>query len=206
MSHNNDNSGMLYTGGIVVFIIVVGILIKILKTIVIELSELFTAIAKMASAFISMAWQITQVIGLLSLGVLAIYAAWVFSKKYYQLVKDATDVKEQIDNKFSDLQSELRDSYKTLKRDAVREIFQMRKELDAALKRSEVVPGDQAKSESASGVDVTTSVAVTTSADQVNAASANEQTAGTASQAANNEINHATTQIQDAPKDISNPF
>ena len=102
MSQNNDSSGMLYAGGIVVFIIVVGVLIKILKAIVIELSALCTAIAKMASAFISMAWQITQVVGLLSLGVLAIYAAWVFSKKYYQLVKDATDVKEQIENRFSD--------------------------------------------------------------------------------------------------------
>lgn len=46
MSHNDDNSGILYAGGIVVFIIVVGFLIKILKTIVIELSALFTAIAK----------------------------------------------------------------------------------------------------------------------------------------------------------------
>ena len=206
MSHNDDNSGTLFIGGILVIIIVVGFLIKILKTIMIELSALFAAIAKMASAFILMAWQIAQVVGLLALGVAAIYAAWIFTKKYYQLVKDATDVKEQIENRFSDLQSELRDSYKSLKRDAVREIIQMRKELDEALKRSEVVPSDQAKSESASGADGAANEAATTSTDQVDASSANEQTAGTDSQIANGEINQTTTQIQDAPKDISNPF
>ena len=206
MSHNDDNSGTLFIGGILVIIIVVGFLIKILKTIMIELSALFAAIAKMASAFILMAWQIAQVVGLLALGVAAIYAAWIFTKKYYQLVKDATDVKEQIENRFSDLQSELRDSYKSLKRDAVREIIQMRKELDEALKRSEVVPSDQAKSESASGADGAANEAATTSTDQVDASSANEQTAGTDSQMANGEINQTTTQIQDAPKDISNPF
>lgn len=206
MSHNNDNSGMLNAGGIVVFIIVIGFLIKILKTIAIELSVLFTSIAKMASAFISMAWQIAQVVGLLSLGVLAIYAAWVFSKKYYQLVKDATEIKEQIENRFSDLQTELRDSYKILKRDAVREIIQMRKELDEALRRSEVVPVDQAKLESASGADGAAKEAATKSTNQVDASSTDEQTAGTKQQSTNGEINQTTTQIQDAPKDISNPF
>ncbi len=37
MSHNDDNSGMLYFGGIVVVVLIVGFLIKILKSIMIEL-------------------------------------------------------------------------------------------------------------------------------------------------------------------------
>ena len=73
MSQNNDNGELLFIGGIVTVVLVIGFLIKILKTIMIELSALFLAIGKMAAAFISMAWQITQVLGLLSLGILAIY-------------------------------------------------------------------------------------------------------------------------------------
>lgn len=176
MSHNNDNSGMLYLGGIAVIVIMVGFLIKILKEIMIELSLLFAAIGKMASSFMAMAWQVALVLGLLSLGVLAIYAAWIFSKKYYQLVKDATEVKKQIENRFLELHTEFEDSFKRLHQNAAREIKQMRKELDEALKRSEVAP------------EAPTAVATT------NPQSTNEPKVQIA------------PQLQDAPKDISNPF
>tara|TARA_B110001454_G_scaffold219198_1_gene251693 strand:- start:276587 stop:277156 length:570 start_codon:yes stop_codon:yes gene_type:complete len=189
MSHNNDNSGMLYIGGIAVIIIIIGFLIKILKSIMIELSQLFTAIGKMAEAFISMAWQIAQIMGLLALGVAAIYAAWIFSKKYYKLVKDATEVKAQIENRFSNLQSEFEDAFNLLKRNAIREISQMRKELDDALKRSEVVPEIPS---------ISTESPTTSDSNQLAASIANQS---------NDEQTHQlTTQLQDAPKDISNPF
>jgi hypothetical protein len=140
MSHNNDNSGMLYFGGMVVVVVILGFLIKILKGIMIELSLLFTAIGKMASAFIAMAWQIAQVLGLLSLGVLAIYAAWVFSKKYYRLLKDATAVKEQIENRFNYLHNQLNTDFKELSSDCEHAIKQMQRQLDDALKKSEMTP------------------------------------------------------------------
>jgi len=190
MSHNDDNSGMLYFGGLVVIVIVVGVLIKILKSIMIELSLLFTAIGKAASAFILMAWQIAQVLGLLALGVAAIYAAWVFSKKYYQLVKDATEVKAQIEVRFSELRYELDNSFKNLRRDAIREIDQMRFELDEALKRSEVVPDS-------SDSNQLTNESVNTSAEATAIETAGEFTQST---------DEVMTQIQDTPKDISNPF
>ena len=199
MSHNDDNSGMQYFGGIVVVVLIVGFLIKILKSIMIELSLLFTAIGKMASAFILMAWQIAQVVGLLALGVAAIYAAWVFSKKYYQLVKDATEVKAQIESRFSSLQRELNDSFKSLRRDVFREIAQMRAELDEALKRSEVVPD---KSDLAQPTDE----AVNTAIEPVTTAAASELAPSSDTQLTDSTINQPTTQIQDAPKDISNPF
>lgn len=199
MSHNDDNSGMLYFGGIVVVVLIVGFLIKVLKSIMIELSLLFTAIGKMASAFILMAWQIAQVVGLLALGVAAIYAAWVFSKKYYQLVKDATKVKAQIESRFSSLQRELNDSFKNLRRDAIREISQMRQELDEALKRSEVVPGN---SDSTQQAKETVNTAIEPATTEVTS----ELPPSTETQLADSSVNQPTTQIQDAPKDISNPF
>lgn len=198
MSHNDDNSGMLYFGGIVVVVLIVGFLIKILKSIMIELSLLFTAIGKMASAFILMAWQIAQVVGLLALGVAAIYAAWVFSKKYYQLVKDATEVKAQIESRFSSLQRELNDSFKSLRRDALREIAQIRAELDEALKRSEVVPDN---SDSAQPTSETANTSVEPATTDI----INQPTPSSDAQLAYEPTNQ-TTQIQDAPKDISNPF
>lgn len=199
MSHNNDNSGMLYFGGIAVIVIMLGFLIKILKEIMIELSLLFAAIAKMASSFMTMAWQIALVLGLLSLGVLAIYAAWIFSKKYYQLVKNATEVKEQIESRFLELHTEFEDSFKRLHQNASREINQMRKELDEALKRSDVVPTGSASSVAASD-------AANTSAEATTTQSANEL-AGSINAQVNNEPKvQSTTQIQDTPKDISNPF
>ena len=199
MSHNDDNSGMLYFGGIVVVVLIVGFLIKVLKSIMIELSLLFTAIGKMASAFILMAWQIAQVVGLLALGVAAIYAAWVFSKKYYQLVKDATEVKAQIESRFSSLQRELNDSFKSLRRDALREINQMRQELDEALKRSEVVPDNSDSTQS-------TSETASTSVESATTDIINQPTPSSDTQLADESANQPTTQIQDAPKDISNPF
>jgi hypothetical protein len=189
MSHNDDNSGMLYIGGIAVIIIIFGFLIKILKSIMIELSLLFTAIGKMAEAFISMAWQIAQVLGLLALGVAVIYAAWIFSKKYYKLVKDATEVKEQIENRFSNLHAEFEDSFNLLKRNASREINQMRKELDEALKRSEVVP------------EIASMPAeLPTTSDSCQLADS------TVNQSNDEQTYQPTTQLQDTPKDISNPF
>ncbi len=189
MSHNNDNSGMLYIGGIAVIIIIFGFLIKILKSIMIELSLLFTAIGKMAEAFISMAWQIAQVMGLLALGVAAIYAAWIFSKKYYQLVKDATEVKEQIENRFSNLHAEFENAFNLLKRNASREISQMRKELDEALKRSEVVPE-----------------IVSISTESTNNSDSNQLADSTTNQLNDEQTHQPMTQLQDTPKDISNPF
>lgn len=199
MSHNDDNSGMLYFGGIVVVVLIVGFLIKALKSIMIELSLLFTAIGKMASAFFSMAWQIAQVVGLLALGVAAIYAAWVFSKKYYSVVKNATEIKEQLESRFIELQRELNDSFKSLRRDASREISQMRQELDAALKRSEVVPDNPSSNQIATEV-------VGTSADAVTSEVAGELISSSDAQLADESANQSTIQIQDAPKDISNPF
>lgn len=199
MSHNDDNSGMLYFGGIVVVVLIVGFLIKILKSILIELSLLFAAIGKMASAFILMAWQIAQVAGLLALGVAAIYAAWVFSKKYYSVVKNATEIKEQLESRFTELQRELNDSFKSLRRDASREIGQMRQELDEALKRSEVVPDNPSSNQIATEM-------VGTSADAVTSEVAGELISSTDAQLADSSVNQPTTQIQDAPKDISNPF
>lgn len=199
MSHNNDNSGMLYFGGIAVIVIMLGFLIKILKEIMIELSLLFAAIGKMASSFMAMAWQVALVLGLLSLGVLAIYAAWIFSKKYYQLVKNATEVKEQIESRFLELHSEFEDSFKRQHRHAAREISEMRKELDEALKRSEVVPTGSATSGTASDAASTSVEATTTQSSSELAGSM--QTIPT-----NEQKVQSTPQLQDSPKDISNPF
>lgn len=180
MSHNNDNSGMIYIGGIVVIIIMVGFVIKILKAIMIELSELFVSIGKMAASFMTMAGQVALVLGLLSLGIAAIYAAWVFSKKYYQLVKDATAIKEQMENRFSDLHFEFESSFNRLNREAAREINKMRIELDKALKGTEVTPQLPEKP---------------------------SQDLATIASPSNNEITPSDQpQIQDTPKDISNPF
>jgi hypothetical protein len=77
MSHNDDNSGMVYFGGVAVALIMVVFVINALKAIMNELSILFTAIAKMTFAFISMAFNIAQVLGLLALGCFSLYAAWI---------------------------------------------------------------------------------------------------------------------------------
>lgn len=199
MSHNDDNSGMLYIGGIVVIVVVVGLLIKVLKAIMVELSLLFTAICKAASAFMTMAWQIALVLCLLALGMAAIYAAWIFSKKYYQLVKDATHVKEQIEKRFSYLNTEFNTSFKNLKRDAIRDIMEMRKELDEALKRSEVVPDvPQISQMSADASSISTEITTTEGS--------SELVASTATQSTNELTAQEKPQMQDTPKDISNPF
>lgn len=140
MSHNDDHNGTLYFGGAVVAVLMLGFLVKIIKALFIELALVFTAIGKMAAAFITMAWYVTQVIGLLALAVLAIYAAWYFSLKYYRMVKRGTELKEFIETRLLESESKLEESLTEFKRQTRFEIQQMRSELDLALKKAEVTP------------------------------------------------------------------
>lgn len=140
MSHNDDHNGTLYFGGAVVAVLMLGFLVKIIKALFIELALVFSAIAKMAASFITMAWYVAQVAGLLALAVLAIYAAWYFSLKYYCMVKRGTELKEYIETRLLESESKLEESLTEFKRQTRFEIQQMRSELDLALKKSEVTP------------------------------------------------------------------
>lgn len=140
MSHNDDRNGTLYFGGAVVAVLILGFLVKITKALFMELALVFTAIGKMASAFITMAWYVAQVAGLLALAVLAIYTAWYFSLKYYRMVKRGTELREYIETRLSENECILESSLAEFKKQTRFEIQQMRSELDQALKKSEVVP------------------------------------------------------------------
>ena len=191
MNQNNENDGVFYIGGIVVVIIMLGFLTKILKNVANELSQLFTAIGKMSLSFLGMAWQIAIVLGTLSLGVAAIWAAWYFTKKYYQMVKDGTEVKEQIENRFSELQRKLTAEFNELKIDSTREISWMRQELDDALKKSDVTPAPPNTINSENDSQTETS---------------DENDDSSAHLSVDELEDQFEDQIQDTPKDISNPY
>lgn len=140
MSHTDDNNVTYFAGGVVVFIIIMSFTTKILKYVSNELAELFNAFGKMATNFISMAWQIAIVLGVLSLGVASIWAAWYFSRQYYLMIKHGTAIKEQIELRFKELKAEMDSDFSDLSFKARREIASMRDELDDALKITEVVP------------------------------------------------------------------
>lgn len=140
MSHHDDHNGTWYFGGAVVAVLMLGFLVKILKALFMELALVFSAIAKMAASFITMAWYIAQVVGLLALAVLVIYAAWYFSLKYYRMVKRGTELKEYVEARLLEAESKLEESLSEFKRQAHFEIQQMQSELDQALKKSKVTP------------------------------------------------------------------
>lgn len=183
MSHNDDHNGTLYFGGAVVAVLMLGFLVKILNALFMELALVFTAIGKMASAFITMAWYVAQVAGLLALAVLAIYAAWYFSLNYYRMVKRGTELKEYIETRLLESESTLDASLTEFKKQTRFEIQQMRSELDQALKKSEVVPteGNQqpVSNQEDNGLDISN----------------------------NNSLNNdMTIQEPTRPTDIANPF
>lgn len=185
MSHN-DNSGTLYFGGAVVAIIMLGFLIKILKSILLELSSLFTAFGKMAASFISMAWQLALIAGLIALAGFAIYAAWYFSLKYYRMVKQGTELREQVEARLSDTEYRLEESYSEFRRQVRLEVQQLKLELEQALKKSEVAPSAEPSDKSFQASEST-------------AQPENELTT-------KNESSNLTIQEPTRPKDISNPF
>ncbi len=186
MSHNDDHNGTWYFGGAVVAVLMLGFLVKILNALFMELALVFTAIGKMAAAFITMAWYVTQVIGLLALAVLAIYTAWYFSLKYYRMVKRGTELKEHVENRLLESESKLEESLAEFKRQTRFEIQQMQSELDLALKKSEVTPQP-----------LSTEVIQQTPNQEDNCLTA------TNSDSLNNEM---TIQEPTRPTDIANPF
>lgn len=186
MSHNDDHNGTLYFGGAVVAVLMLGFLVKIIKALFMELALVFTAIGKMASAFITMAWYVAQVAGLLALAVLAIYAAWYFSLKYYRMVKRGTELKEYVETRLLESESTLEASLSEFKKQTRFELQQMRSELDQALKKSEVTPQP-----------LSTEVIQQTPNQEDN------DLAATNSDSLNNEM---TIQEPTRPTDIANPF
>lgn len=140
MSHHDDHNGTWYFGGAVVAVLMLGFLVKILKALFMELALVFSAIAKMAASFITMAWYVAQVLGLISIAVLVIYATWYFSLKYYRMVKRGTELKEYVEARLLEAESKLTESLSEFKRQTRFEIQQMQSELDQALKKSEVTP------------------------------------------------------------------
>lgn len=144
MNQNTDNSGSYYAGGILTVIVVAALLTKVLKYVVLEISAVFKALEIAASNFIAMAWQIGIVLSALSVGAASIWAAWYFSVRYYQMIKQGTAIKEQMELRFKELKTEIDMHHSDLSFETSREILQLRQELDKALKTADVTPSQNA--------------------------------------------------------------
>lgn len=185
MSHHDDHNGTWYFGGAVVAVLMLGFLVKILKALFIELTLMFSAIGKMAASFITMAWYVAQVAGLISIAVLVIYAAWYFSLKYHRMVKRGTELKEYVEARLLEAESKLEESLSEFKQQSYFELQQMRSELDLALKKSEVIP-QPLSTEANQHFDQEDNCLAATNSDSLN--------------------NEMTIQEPTRPTDITNPF
>ena len=141
---NNDNDGgSTWFLGLVLFGFFIWMLSKIATVVFIEIGKMFAAIGSMATSFFGMAWAITQLAGIVGLGVLLVYAVY----KFIRLVKNSTAIMEQFEHRAKEFFARLQLEHDKTERHLNRMVYQMREELHDALKEPEAAPPEQAPSE-----------------------------------------------------------
>ena len=100
---SQDNSGNMFAGGVVVVVVVVGLCMKALHALFIEMGKTFDAFGNMAYSFFAMAWQGILMLSLIAIGAACVVGAIYFTYKYYMMVKRGTEIVKEVDAKMSDL-------------------------------------------------------------------------------------------------------
>lgn len=134
--NNNNDGGSTWFLGLILFGFFIWMLSKIATVVFIEIGRMFAAIGSMATSFFAMAWTITQLAGIVGLGVLLVYAVY----KFIRLVKNSTAIMEQFERRAEEFFARLQSEHDKTERQLNRMVYQMREELNDALKEPEAAP------------------------------------------------------------------
>lgn len=139
MSQNNNNTNV-FAGGIVLIVVVIGLLLKAIEKLMIQVSLTADAVGMAAQSFLMMALKIALVLGLIAIGLACIYAAINFSYRYYKMVKRATDLQAEVDRRLTDFSDQVNSILKDFRNDTKSDLNQMSRKLSEALDKPQFAP------------------------------------------------------------------
>lgn len=131
----DNDSNTIFAGGIVAVLVMIGLSLKALKRIFIELEHTFYAFGKMAHSFWSMAWNSVVALGLVAVGIGCVFAAIYFTYKYYLMVKRGTELKKAVDIKICDFSIQLHSNLEEIRETYDERIHYLELKLHQALDR-----------------------------------------------------------------------
>ena len=146
MNSNNDSGHAgAVIGASLLMLFFASILIKALKTFFIELGQSFEAFANMAGSFISMLWNVFQVVALVSMTLAGLVCAVYFTIQYYKLVKDGCALREAVQKSLEGFESKLSGQMHDLKNEIDDRVRALDERLTKALAKPEVAPTTEVK-------------------------------------------------------------
>jgi hypothetical protein len=136
----NDNKelfpGSMVVGGLILLCFFVDLLFKAIASAAREAEIMFAAIGKAGAGFLVMAWNLAQLTGLISLGVLAIYAAY----RYIKFVKEACEIEQRLLAKYESDRTNLERLHGKLEERVTLSVNGLRQVLEDALAKPEIAP------------------------------------------------------------------
>lgn len=139
MSQNNNNANM-FAGGIVLVIVLVGLAVKAIEKLMIQISLTADAVGKAAQSFTMMALKIGLILGLIAIGLASLYAAIYFSYRYYKMVRRATDLQAEVDRRLTDFSNQVNSILKDFRSETRFDLNQMSQKLSEALDQPTIAP------------------------------------------------------------------
>jgi hypothetical protein len=142
MSNNDDSSGGAFRmiGASLLMLFFASILVKTMKRFFIELGESFEAFGHMTGSFISMLWNVFQVVSLVSMTIAGLACAIYFTIKYFEMVKEGTALREWVQASRNEFEIKLDEKMNALDRSIKVEMYQLDSKLTQALAKPEVAP------------------------------------------------------------------
>lgn len=139
MNQNNNNTNV-FAGGIILVIVVIGLAMKAIEKLMIQISLTADAVGMAAQSFTMMALKIGLVLGLVAIGLACIYATIYFTYRYYKLVKRATDLQAEVDRRLTDFSNQVNSILKDFRNDTKFDLNQMSRKLSEALDKPKIAP------------------------------------------------------------------
>lgn len=141
MSSSDNNDGPFYViGACLLMLFFASILIKALKQFFIELGQSFEAFGNMTGSFISMLWNVFQVVALVSMTIAGVICAVYFTIKYFEMVKDGIAIRESVQKSLEGFEAKLNDKMAELENQVNRQVLALDAKLTKALAKPEVAP------------------------------------------------------------------
>jgi hypothetical protein len=136
----NDTGGVIFAGGAVIVVVILGLCLKLIKALFLELGRTFDAFSLMAQSLLELLFHFAIDASLIACVVAAIY----FTYRYILMVNKATALQRAVDQRLRDFSYELDMKYREFKAGVESKVRYLERELHEALKEPEPTAIDDA--------------------------------------------------------------
>lgn len=141
MSNNQEYCGACtVVGCLLAAIAIASIFFKWMKNFWIELGQSFSAFGDMTGSFVSMLWNVFQVVSLVSLTIAGLASAIYFSIKYFEMVRDGTAIREWVQSSMGDYEAKMNARFERVTKDFTQKIEAFDIRLTEAMTEPEIAP------------------------------------------------------------------